>query len=151
MNQLVVYDKAKYHSDTVEEYGLPLEQAYVHTAIYLGWVIENDLCSSEFRSQTKELIEQYLSRKCTALNIYEYWDGCFVEDMLCEIGNAFTQKYFDFETGNYINDYCNTLAGCEDSVFHVEYTWSVQDQISDIISDRFKEWERKQNKRLWLF
>jgi hypothetical protein len=48
MNNTIVYDKAKYHDETVMEYGLSIEQASVHTAFFLGWLIENNLYSHEF-------------------------------------------------------------------------------------------------------
>lgn len=36
MDKPIVYDKAKYHFESVEQAGLDLEQAYVHTPCFLA-------------------------------------------------------------------------------------------------------------------
>ena len=55
----VVYDKAKYHLESVENDGLDEVQAYVHTAFYLRWILENKFFSEEFYEDTKEEIEKF--------------------------------------------------------------------------------------------
>jgi len=37
----IVYDKAKYHLDGV----FPAEQSFIHTGMFLGWVLDRDLYS----------------------------------------------------------------------------------------------------------
>ena len=151
MDSPVVYDKAKYHDETIMEYGLPDEQASVHTALFLGWLIEYDLYSEEFSSESKEQIEEYKSKKKTAIEIYDWWDRCLIDDMLNDEGNAFAQEYFDFDTGAYLSDYAEILMGDLKSEFHVPYSWENQEKMSIQITKRFIKWKSKQGKRYWEF
>lgn len=41
--QTIIYDKAKYHYEGDFPQELPMEQAFVHTGMFLGWVIDNNL------------------------------------------------------------------------------------------------------------
>lgn len=145
MGKPIVYDKAKYHHDSVLEEGLPIEQAEVHTAFFLGWIIDNDLYSEMFAQEPREqeLIKQYKARKVTALEVYEWWDTCLVGDMLNDEGNAFAQAYFDFERGKYLSDYQELLARDLPSFFHVEYNWENYETIRSRIDERYKSWKGK--------
>lgn len=143
----VVYDKAKYHSESVLEYELPEEQAAVHTAFFLGWLIDNDLCSAEFVEDTQAEIAAYKQREKTALEIYGEWDYCLVDDMLNDEGNAFAQSYFDFSTGEYIGDFLEILVRKLPSEFHVPYTWKNQKKISHKISKRYSVWKEPERSR----
>ena len=69
-NRPVVYDKAKYHLDSIKEFGLAEEQSAVHTAFFLGWLMDNDLCSAEFIDDSREDIAAYKRRETTALEVY---------------------------------------------------------------------------------
>ena len=44
-----VFDKAKYHFESIEEAGLDEEQAYVHNGMFFAWIIKNDLYSDFFK------------------------------------------------------------------------------------------------------
>ncbi|MDJ0916905.1 MAG: hypothetical protein QNJ05_04010 [Woeseiaceae bacterium] len=143
----VVYDKAKYHFDSVQELGLPDEQAYVHTAFFLGWLMENDLCSKEFVDDSCEQIEAYKRRETTALDVYAAWDGCLVDDMLSETGNAFAASYFDFSNGKYIDDFAELLVRKMKSEFHVPYTWENQAKINHRIGKRYRDWQMPMRSR----
>jgi len=58
----IVYDKAKYYDEYVmEEFGLPQEQASVHTDFYLGWIIGNDLYSVIFQREFEQMFEDFKS------------------------------------------------------------------------------------------
>ena len=140
-NSPVVYDKAKYHLDSVLQLELPEEQSAVHTAFFLGWLMDNDLCSEEFIEDSGTQIEEYKQRKKTALEVYARWDYCLADDMLNDDGNAFAQSYFDFSTGKYIDDYVALLARKLRSEFHVPYTWKNQKKIGHQISKRYVDWK----------
>lgn len=144
-NRTVVYDKAKYHLDTVQESGLDEEQSAVHTAFFLGWLMDNGLCSEEFVEDSRDDIAAYRRREKTALEVYGLWDYCLIDDMLSDEGNAFAQSYFDFSTGKYIDDYVELLARKLPSEFHVPYTWKNQRRISHRISKRYSEWKAAAN------
>lgn len=151
MDSPVVYDKGKYHDETVMEGNLPEERASVHTAFFLGWLIENNLFSDEFKSESDELIAQYKNRLKTAVQVYDWWDRCLIDDMLCDEGNAFASEYFDFEKGQYLSDYTELLVKDLPSVFHVPYTWESQEVMNQRISDRYQKWKRNRSKKPWQF
>ena len=141
MNQPIVYDKAKYHYESVEQAGLDEVQAYVHTAFFLAWLLDNDLMSSDFREQSPDLIAQYKAGDKTALDVYSWWDCCLIDDMLSDEGNAFAMHYFDFENGRYMNDYIDLLVIDLPSEFHVEFNQANYEIISSQIDRRFKDWK----------
>ncbi len=151
MDSPVVYDKGKYHDETVMEGNLPEDRASVHTAFFLGWLIENKLCSDEFKSESDELIAQYKNRSKTAVQVYEWWDRCLIDDMLSDEGNAFASEYFDFEKGQYLSDYAELLVKDLPSEFHVPYTWESQEIMNQRISDRYQKWKGGRSKRPWQF
>lgn len=47
------------------------------------------------------------------------------------------KKYFDFETGKYLEDYEKTLAQDLPSLYYVEDTWENFDKISIVIEKHF--------------
>jgi len=151
MDSPVVYDKGKYHDETVLENGLPEERASVHTAFFLGWLIENDLYSEEFSSESQDLINAYKSQRKTAVEVYDWWDRCLIDDMLNKEGNEFAQTYFDFDKGQYLADYSELLVKELPSEFHVAYSWENQEIMSHRISERFNKWKKQQAKKAWEF
>src|SRR5215813_7477537 len=105
-----VYDKAKYHVETVEAHGLPEEHASNHTVLFLRWLIEHDLMSKWFVEEIGGDFEQYRAGKKSIYDLYnDWWDGCLVDDMLSEEGNAFAMEYFDFENGESLSTRQKTL------------------------------------------
>jgi len=146
MNNPVVYDKAKYHRESVELAGLDEEQAGVHTAFFLGWLIDNDLVSDEMRDECGELLADYKSRKKTAIDVYGWWDCCLIDDMLSAEGNAFAQAYFDFKNGQYLTDYGELLVRDLPSEFHVPYTWENYEIIRLQIDRRYTDWHKVRNR-----
>ena len=147
MNQPVVYDKAKYHFESVEEHGLAEEQAYVPTAFFFGWLMAHDLMSAESLEDCAKQVEEFKARAITPHPIYEWWDCCLVDDMLSDEGNAFAQAYFDFETGRYLADYSEVLVKELPSEFHVEFNWANYDAMAARIDHRYAEWRAGGDKR----
>jgi hypothetical protein len=135
-----VYDKAKYHLESVENDGLDEVQAYVHTAFYLRWILEHKLFSQEFFEESKEEIEKFQNRELTALQIYQNWDGCLIDDMLSDEGNAFSQFYFDFEKGQYIHDY-GILADDLWSIFSLRFNDENYSKIEPLIDRAYQSWK----------
>lgn len=143
MSAPVVYDKAKYHHETVHEYGLDEQQASVHTAFFLAWLINNDLMSDQFAHGIEERVDSCKRRATTPMPIYEWWDCCLVDDMLSDEGNEFAQSYFAFETGQYLSDYAEILVNGRESEFHVPFTWENYDCLSARIDQRYRRWKRQ--------
>lgn len=141
-NQCAVYDKAKYHFDSVEKAGLPEEHAYHHTSFFLSWLVRNNLMSDWYESECEEQVADFRIGKSTINQLYEWWDTCLMSDMLSEEGNAFASAYFDFDKGMYLNDYHAYLQKELPSEFHVPYTPENEAIIHAVISRRFEDWKQ---------
>lgn len=141
-----VYDKAKYHYETIEELGLPEEHASNHTVFFLRWLLENDLMSEEFVEEAGDELAKFRAGKASAHQVYEWWDCCLVDDMLSDEGNAFAMHYFDFEDGEYLRDYMKELQGELPSEFHIEFNETNYQRMKKIIDRRFYEWRKSQKK-----
>ncbi|OFD48145.1 hypothetical protein BWGOE3_24970 [Bacillus mycoides] len=108
----MIYDKAKYYFDNLPE-DLPIEQAYVHTSMFLGWIIENNLFSKEFEVKYKDDINRFKLRQITGTQIYMKWDGVFADDTLNDGGNQFAMYYFNTDNRwEYMNDYMDVFVIC---------------------------------------
>jgi hypothetical protein len=142
-----VYDKAKYHYDSIEQHGLSEEHACNHTVVPLRWLIENRLLSDMFEKEEHDRLIQFREGKITAQEIYDAWDRCLVDDMLSDKGNAFAMHYFDLAKGRYIHDYIAALQGKLPSEFHIEFTEANYQKMRGIIDRAYKNWQRP--KRWW--
>ncbi|MDM5319251.1 hypothetical protein RGT17_02390 [Bacillus altitudinis] len=48
--EVIVYDKAKYHYDGEFPKDLSIEQAFVHTGMFLGWIIDKKILMEKFKN-----------------------------------------------------------------------------------------------------
>ncbi len=147
MNSPHVYDKAKYHYETIEQHGLSEEHAANHTVFFLRWLIENNLMSEEFMEDSGDEIAKFRAGGATIHQVYEWWDCCLIDDMLSEEGNGFAMHYFDFDKGKYIHDYIDLLQGSLPSEFHIDYNEANYKRMKEVIDRRYKEW--KVPKKSW--
>ena len=150
MNSPHVYDKAKYHYETIEEYGLAEEHASNHTVMFLRWLLEKGMMSEFFEKESGEMLARFRSDGVSAYEIYRWWDCCLVSDMLSQEGNGFARHYFDFENGRYLSDYIELLQGSLPSEFHVEYTKANYQKLRAVIDRRYQEWSAPK-KSWWPF
>ena len=143
MAEAHVYDKAKYHYGGNYPDDLPKEQAFVHTGMFLGWILDNDLYDSDFWQNEAGYIASFKAREMTGAKVYGYaCDGALVDELLNAEGNAFARQYFDFEHGKYVDDYDEVLGDDLPSLYHVEDTWENYERIARRISARFAEWKQ---------
>jgi hypothetical protein len=149
MTDPFVYDKAKYHYGGNYPEGLPDEQAFVHTGLYLGWIMERELYSEWFGAESAGSIARFRAREITGPDVYEEWDGCLIDDMLSDEGNAFSQTYFEFEHGRYLRDYEELLARGLPSLYHVANTWENYDRLRERLDERLAEWRRSRDRPAW--
>lgn len=143
-----VYDKAKYHSESVENAGLPEEHTSNHAVPILRWLIENNLMSEFFLAEGGDALAKFKSGDLTIHGLYNWWDACLVSDMLSDEGNAFAMHYFDYERGKYISDYISALQGNLPSEFHVQYSDENYTKLRKIIDRRYADW-KKTTKPWW--
>ena len=135
-----VYDKAKYHYESIEEFGLSEDHAANHTVFFLRWLIENNLMSQEFTEGSGDVVAKFCVGTATIHEVYEWWDCCLIDDMLSDEGNAFAMHYFDFEKGKYLQDYMALLQGTLESEFHVDYNEANYVRLKEVIDRRYSEW-----------
>ena len=145
-----VYDKAKYHYETIEQNGLSEEHAANHTVVFLRWLIEHDLMAQFFVKESAGILETFLAGAASIHEVYEWWDCCLIDEMLSEDGNNFAMYYFDFDKGKYIQDYIEILQERLPSEFHVEYTEENYQRMKEVIDTRYKDW-KSQRKKWWRF
>ena len=147
MAAATVYDKAKWHYEGDYPRGLSQVQAFVHTGMFLGWVIDNGLYSEEFGEDCEEDIEAFRQRSMTGPEVYRRCDGVLADDMLSTTGNRFVRFYFDFKKGAYLRDYKELLAARLPSLYHVLDTWENYDRLKARIDQRFQEWKDSRGKK----
>lgn len=143
MGDTYVYDKAKYHDDSVQEQRLPETHAYHHTTYFLSWLLKHHLMSEWFESEGKAEIAKYRAGEISVNDLYEWWDCCLLSDMLNDEGNAFAKAYFDFDRGAYIADYEKHLLGTLPTIFHLPYTAENEATIHRVIDERYRAWKQK--------
>jgi hypothetical protein len=143
-NTLDVYDKAEWHfggnfPDDLEEF-----QGYVHTGMFLGWLVDNDLVSTRFGEDHAEEIQKFMQKEMTGATIFETCcDGALMLEDLNETGNRFALPYFDFAKGQYLLDYENAIGAGLPSLYHVEDTWENYEKLKTTIDQRFSGWQEK--------
>lgn len=135
-----IYDNAKNHFLGNFPNTLPIEQAYVHIGIYLGWIIENNLISDYFEEEAETEIYRFKRREITSAILSEIWDGYLGYELFNEEGNMFT--YYYYGGGLYKRDYEMLLCKELPSLYHVRDSWENFEQISRQISSRFTDWKK---------
>lgn len=143
MSDPIVFDKAKWHSGGEFPDDLDEDQAFVHTGLFLGWVIDTGLCSQEFTEDSADEIGEFTARKMTGPGVYESVDGVFMDEMLNPEGIDFAIDYFDFEQGKYLSDYETVLLGDLPTMYHVQDTWENYNLLKPQIDKRFAAWRKK--------
>lgn len=139
-NTIDVYDKAKWHFGGEFPEDLDDFQGYVHTGMFLGWLIDNDLVSDEFKSDHAEEIKQFKQQKLTGAQMFERCcDGVLMVEDVSELGNRFVLPYFDFDTGQYLGDYEKTLAENLASLYHVSDNWDNYKKLNQVLKVQ-KHW-----------
>lgn len=133
-----IYDLAKNHFLGDYPASLPIERAYLHIGIYLGWVIDRDLYSEYFEDEASTEIFRFKNRELSCTVLAEIWDGSLSYELFSSEGNMFTSYYY--AGGLYRSDYHNVLVKGIPSIYHVEDTWPNYDKMIERISLRFDDW-----------
>lgn len=140
----MVYDKAKWHYEGDFPEGLDKYQGYVHTGMFVGWLLDNGLMSDEFKDDLGPEIALFRKRELTGAQIFQRCcDGTLLPEDISELGNRFTAAYFNLETGQYLADYEKTLGQALPSLYHVADTWENYDQLKQVIDQRFASWKQE--------
>lgn len=142
IDESFVFDKAKYHFESINEAGLDEEQAYIHTGLFFAWIIKNDLYSKLLLKENPIEIEQTKNEKIPPSQIYMDWDGVLIGELLNQVGYNFTTDYFDFSNGDYADDYSEILCANDPDIFRVKNTWDNYHKIAKTIDKRFIDWKK---------
>ncbi|MCG8476467.1 MAG: hypothetical protein MI784_13445 [Cytophagales bacterium] len=134
-----IYDNAKNHFLGNFPEHLPIEQAYVHIGMYLGWIIEQELYSDFFEEEASTEIYRFKRRELPCTILSEIWDGYLGYELFSEKGNMFT--YYYYASGLFHKDYLNNLAKELPSIYHVDDSWENYSAIAELISKRYQEWQ----------
>ena len=134
-----IYDNAKIHFLGNFPESLPIEQAYVHIGMYLGWIIENELFSEYFEDEAGIQVYRFHRKEISCTILSELWDGYLGFELFNRQGNLFT--YYYYGGGIYRKDYTDLLAGSLPSIYHVQDTWANYDKMKAKISERFVQWK----------
>lgn len=138
--QTRVYDRAKEHFLKDFPNSLPIEQAYVHIGMFLGWMIEQQLCSEFFIEECETQMYRFGKREISCTVLSEIWDGYLGSDLFTDEGNMFCFYYYG--GGLYKKDYELTLGKETPTIYHVEDTWTNYAEICKVISLRYADWKR---------
>ena len=135
-----IYDNAKTHFLGNFPESLPIEQAYVHIGIYLGWIIEHELYSEFFEDEAEVQIFRFKRKEINPTILSELWDGYLGFELFNKEGNMFT--YYYYGGGIYKKDYNDVLAGALPSIYHVNDTWENYYIMCEKISQRYNDWKK---------
>lgn len=126
---------------TVNSADLDPFQGYVHTGLFLGWLIDKNLASEEFSEEIAQVYSLFRQRKITGPHIFEeYPDGTLKLEDLNEDGNKFTLRYYTVRNGEFFRDYTETLAKDLSSVYHVEDSWENYDKLKVVLDKRYESY-----------
>ena len=137
MSEQEKYDDASWY--LAEDYpaDLPQENAFIHLAAMMNWLILHDMVS--FDDYVMEEAQSYLddirSRQATPLAIMlEICDGVLISGDFTDEGNAFLGAYY---TNYYIDDYPRRFG----EGFQAPDTWEHYDEVAAMIDQRYDEWK----------
>jgi hypothetical protein len=138
-----VFDKAKFHDNSVEQLGLGEEQSFVHTGLFFAWLVNNGLMSDFFIEETgRGEIEKLEDRKISPSTIYMNWDGVLIGEMLSNKGFNFAMSYFDFDKGRYLKDYEKVFNLTDENIFTVNDTWENYEKLKPTIDVAYENWKK---------
>jgi hypothetical protein len=140
-DDIIVYDKAKWHHEGDYPKGLPEENAFTHTGMFLAWLADRGLLSPAFVEDFQEELQQLNERRITPGRFFQIVDGVLASDMLNDDGNTFSGAYYTLEN-KYFDDYQDILVLTLPSVYHVADTWENCEKLKATIDRRYNEWRQ---------
>lgn len=138
--QKTIYDNAKNHFLGNFPKNLPIEQAYVHIGMYLGWIIDSSLYSEYFEDEASNQIFRFRRREISCTILSEIWEGYLGHELFSAHGNMFT--YYYYGGGLYHNDYQNVLVRNLPSIYHVTDSWENYEHMKSRIDMRLQDWKK---------
>ena len=140
-----IIDDAKEHFRRGFSVMLPMENAFMHIGVFLGWVIERELYSELFADEGDTQIFRFLNQNLSCVLLGTVWDGCVSYEQLNEEGKAFAKDYY--QGGQYLIDYKETLAKNKKSMFQVKDNRMSYEKMRDVLDARYNEWKKAKGKQ----
>lgn len=139
------YDDASWHSDGDFPDDLPAEAGATHIGMFFAWLMLNGMGGNAMTGGLGEEIQLLAERAQTPGQFFlNCADGKFVDDLLNQEANAFTIDYYDFDNGNFLDDYEATVADDLSSLYYVKDTWQNFDLLAPVLQKRLLEWRSQQ-------
>lgn len=134
----VIFDKAKWHYDEINPITRQTikKEAFVHTGFFVTWLVIHGFFTSKFVNS-----ENLYNTSPTYL-YEEIFDGVFSSEELTLKGYIFTNGYFDFDKGKYLEDYEEIFLSEiseKGSIFLVAPTWENYKLIEKKIDERYSK------------
>jgi hypothetical protein len=129
------FDSATRHFLGNYPQSLPIEKAYVHIGMYLGWIIETGLYSEYFAEEGSAQIFRFKRREISCTILSQIWDGNIPAEILNNEGKAFSAYYYS--TGLFRQDYHDVLAKNLPSFYHVADNWQNYERLKLRLDQRF--------------
>ena len=143
------YDRDSWHYNGDYPEDLPPENGGTHIGMFLAWCILHGLIGKVHQRQSKCELDAVASRLMTGRQfLASCCNGRFWDCDLNDEGNAFAREYYggDGKSGEYFEDYFDTLGADLPSSYHVEDTWENYDLIAEVIDLAYADW-REENGR----
>jgi hypothetical protein len=134
------YDDASWHSEGDFPEDLPGDAAFTHTGLYLAWAVRAGLASEELQNDFVEELAKLGARLAPPCHLYKVMDGKLTEEDLSDEGNSFTKFYFDFDVGQYLNDYGHVFGEGHLTMYHVADSWENYEKLKPILDNRLAAW-----------
>ncbi len=138
-----VFDKAKFHLESVESDKLDYTQAFVHTAFYIDWCVDNDLVNNNFKNKFANQILKIRERLISPTELYIEMDGVFLGEILTLEGYNFAMQYFHLSHGKFLKDYerLRPLRKINKSIYGVENTWINYEVVKSMLDKKYERWK----------
>jgi hypothetical protein len=135
------YDDVSWHTGAAEyPADLPKEAAATHTGMFVAWALLSGIGGDLHTKDLPDSIPRLRARSVTPGQFLLEGDGKFVDEMLNDEGNAFTQAYFDLEKGLYLKDYDRVLCHGLTTAYHARDSWENFDKLKPRLDRRLAEW-----------
>src|SRR5262249_38468757 len=113
------YDDASWHYGGDFPPELPPQAGATHTGMFSAWAVLSGLVRDLHKEHSNDLLTRLEQRTISPGQFFiEACDEKFTDEDLNDAGNAFTQEYYEFETGNYLADYERVLGPDVPTLYH---------------------------------
>lgn len=139
------YDDTSWHSGGDFPKDLPPEAGATHTGMFLVWGLLSGLAGEFHGEDSPEGVVALRARSVTPGAFFiRFCDGKFTDEDFSNAGNSFALKYYDFQTGKYLSDYCAAVGVTIDRIYYAADTWENFERLRPVLDKRFAEWKTTQ-------